>query len=139
MIVAVRSLDPEGATALLTYADGTVSSSAIPPNAGDVRADYEAWLTSGGVLEPYVPPAPEPKTFIASDLVDQITPDDLEAIEAAVASDANLRLLWVRLTARGGDRPVSIESEAFQTGWAALAQAIGPERANTIAAAIGIT
>jgi hypothetical protein len=99
------------------------------------RAEYQTWLDRGGAPDPYVPPA-APSSFLARDLVDQLTADDLLAIESAVSGNVALRLLWTRLSARG-EKPVETSSAAFAQGWAGLSAALGPTRAAAIATALG--
>lgn len=81
--------------------------------------------------------APPPKTFLARDLIDLLTVDDLTAIETAVQSSAALRLLWLRLRTREG-KPVAVEGDAFTQGWAGLSGALGATRASEIAEVLGI-
>jgi len=101
------------------------------------RADYEAWAAiPGNVPEPYVPPEASPPSFLARDLIDLLTADDLVAIETATAASTPLRLLWIRLRVQG-DKPVSTAGEGFAQGWAGLTAALGSTRAAAIATQLG--
>ena len=95
------------------------------PNNRD-RAAYEAWFAAGGVPDPYVAPVVEP-SFLARDLMAQLTPDDYGAIQAAIATSAPLGLLWASLLAQGEAQIVS-SSTRFQQGWAGLTAALGDAR-----------
>jgi hypothetical protein len=100
------------------------------------RAEYDAWLAAGGAPDPYIPPVVEP-SFLARDLMAQLTPDDYGAIQAAIASSTPLGLLWASLLAQG-EAPVMSSSTRFQQGWAGLKVALGDARAAAIGSAIGI-
>lgn len=106
----------------------------IPPDPlnGD-RIIYQAWLDAGGIPVPYVPPPPPPLSFFARDLIEALMPDDLVAIETAVAGSAPLRLLWLRLRTREG-KPVIAEGDAFAKGWAGLMASLGEDRVAEISA-----
>lgn len=80
---------------------------------------------------------PRPASFMACDLIDLLSPDDLVAIEKIVEADVALRLLWLRLRTREG-RPIAPKGEAFVAGWAGLMSALGAERTAEIAKALGI-
>jgi len=101
------------------------------------RIAYEAWLAAGNAPAPYVPPPAPAPSFLARDLIDQLTTDDLVAIETAVQQSAPMRLLWIRLRSRG-DKPVDTSSPDFAQGWSGLAAALGSARASAIATALGI-
>ncbi len=80
------------------------------------------------------PPGP---TFLARDLLAQLTTDDYAAITAAVAGSAPLGLLWASLLGQG-DAPIATDSARFQQGWAGLTAALGQQRAGEIATALGL-
>src|SRR4051794_15956252 len=101
------------------------------------RADYEAWLAAGGVPDPYVAPAPPPPSFLARDFFALLTPEDYTAIQAAAAKSPALGLLWASLPAQG-EAPVRSDAARFLAGWVGLKQALGAERAASIAGALGI-
>lgn len=104
---------------------------------GEIGDLLAAWIAAGNTPAAYVaPPAPAP-SFLARDLIDELTTDDLVAIETAVASSVALRLLWIRLRARG-EAPVDTSSDSFAQGWAGLAAALGADRATAIATALKI-
>jgi hypothetical protein len=136
-MTAARFADPEHTNGAFTRRSGEEVHGPLPPNAGDVRAEYDAWIAAGNTPDPYVAPAAPPPSFLARDLIDLLTPDDLRAIQAAVQADAALDLLWLRLRTREG-KPVVAEGEAFAQGWAGLMAALGSARAAQISAALGI-
>lgn len=100
----------------------------------------QGWRWGGGDaftdLDPPLPPDP-PSSFVAHTLIDALTVSDLETIEGATAASPPLRLLWVRLRARG-TAPVETGSDAFRQGWAGLTASLGQQRAAELAAALGI-
>ena len=76
-------------------------------------------------------------TFLARDLLAQLTPDDYARIQAAIGSSPALGLLWSSLLGQG-EAPISAGSDRFKQGWAGMASALGNQRAQSIAAAVGI-
>lgn len=80
----------------------------------------------------------QPAAFVARDLLDMLTTDDLVAIRTTIASNVSLDLLWTRMTGRG-DKPISTGSPGFVAGWAGLVSALGVTRAAAISAGLGIT
>lgn len=80
---------------------------------------------------------PVPATFVARDLIAQLTPADYAAIQTTIASSAPLGLMWAALLAQG-EAPIDTSAERFKAGWAGLSQAIGTTRAAEIAAALKI-
>lgn len=45
-------------------ANGQLVYGPLPPNAGDIRSEFDTWVGSGGVVEPYVePPTPVPASL----------------------------------------------------------------------------
>jgi hypothetical protein len=76
-------------------------------------------------------------TFLARDLLSQLTASDYINILQATASSATLGLLWASLLAQG-DAPIAVSSDRFKRGWSGMAQALGDARADAIARAIGI-
>ncbi|MEZ5785245.1 MAG: hypothetical protein R3D62_01870 [Xanthobacteraceae bacterium] len=102
------------------------------------NADYRDLLASGVPIADAEPaPAVEP-SFVARDLLDLLTTDDLAAIQTTIAGDASLDLLWLRMTGRG-DKPISTCSPDFTAGWAGLTAALGQSRADELAASLGIS
>jgi hypothetical protein len=76
-------------------------------------------------------------TFVARDMLAQLTPDDYARIQAAITSSAALGLLWAALLGQG-EAPISVGSERFRLGWGGMTSALGKDRAEAIASAIGI-
>jgi hypothetical protein len=76
-------------------------------------------------------------TFLARDLLSQLTANDYTHIMQATASSPALGLLWASLLAQG-DAPIAVSADRFKQGWTGMSQAIGAERAIAIAQAIGI-
>lgn len=76
-------------------------------------------------------------TFLARDLLSQFIPDDFVRIQAAIASNPSLGLLWSSLLAQG-EAPISAGSDRFKQGWKGMTATLGDGRAQKIAAAIGI-
>jgi hypothetical protein len=76
-------------------------------------------------------------TFVARDMLAQLTPDDYARIQAAIASNAALGLLWAALLGQG-EAPISVGSDRFRQGWSGVTSALGEDRARAIAAEIGI-
>ena len=105
---------------------------------GKAGRDYQQALNDNGMTEPdeWVAPSVEP-SFLARELLAQLTPSDYSAIQTAVASNASLGLLWAALLAQG-DAPIQASSQRFQAGWAGLTAALGATRAAAIAEAVGI-
>jgi hypothetical protein len=136
-MTAARFTDQQHTRGIFIRPSGEETHGSLPPGAGDLRAEYEAWLAAGNTPDPYVAPDAPPSSFLARDLIDLITPDDLRAIQTAVQADAALDLLWLRLRTREG-KPVVAEGEAFAQGWAGLMAALGSARAAQISAALGI-
>jgi hypothetical protein len=115
----------------------SVDDAHIPPDPGNRdRAQYNAWIAAGGVPDPCAV-AITPPSFLARELLAQFTTDDYTAIQAAVASNPALGLLWTSLLAQG-EAPIMTNSDRFRQGWAGLTAAIGGPRAKAIAAAVGI-
>jgi hypothetical protein len=76
-------------------------------------------------------------TFLARDLLSQLTASDYVSIMQATASSAALGLLWASLLAQG-DAQIAVSSDRFKQGWSGLSQALGAGRAGAVAQAIGI-
>ncbi len=76
-------------------------------------------------------------TFVARDMLAQLTPDDYARIQAAIASSAALGLLWAALLGQG-EAPISVGSDRFRQGWVGMMSALDKDRAHAIACAIGI-
>ncbi|MBR0756601.1 hypothetical protein JQ604_30865 [Bradyrhizobium jicamae] len=76
------------------------------------------------------------QTVSSQDLMAQFTPDDATRIQAAIASNASLWLLWQSLTAQRD--PMLVAGARFQQGWQALVAVLGADRAAKIAAALTI-
>lgn len=102
------------------------------------NTDYRELLGSGVPIADADPAAVVVPSFIARDLLDLLTATDLAAIKTAIAGDAGLELLWLRMTGRG-DKPISSGSPDFAAGWAGLTQALGQARADELATALGIS
>jgi hypothetical protein len=99
--------------------------------------EVQAWIAAGNTPDSYAaPPVPAP-SFLARDLMTQLTSADYAAIQSAVAGSADLGLLWSSLMAQG-EAPISTASARFQAGWTALAAALGAARASAIAITFGI-
>lgn len=77
-------------------------------------------------------------SFVARDLLDLLTTDDLAAIRTTIASNVSLDLVWTRMTGRG-DKPISTGSPDFAAGWAGLTAALGQTRADELAEALGLS
>lgn len=75
--------------------------------------------------------------FRARDLLAQLTADDYARILQTIGGDPTLGLLWASLLAQG-EALISAKSDRFEQGWAGLSQALGTDRANAIAQAIGV-
>lgn len=43
--------------------DGTATNGPLPPNSGDIAAEFYAFIAAGGGVDPYVAPAPEYKSL----------------------------------------------------------------------------
>ena len=125
------------------YADGTLFLDELTE---EQRAAVMA------VYDAYDPDAKPPASFLARELIAQLTPEDQANIaielddELAAAKSAKaggkvpatpLRLLWSALQAQG-DTPIDTGSARFQQGWAALSQVLRADRSAAIAAALGI-
>jgi hypothetical protein len=76
-------------------------------------------------------------TFLARDLLSQLTAGDYANIMQATAASPALGLLWASLLAQG-EAPISVSADRFRQGWNGMSQALGVERAGAIARAIGI-
>jgi len=76
-------------------------------------------------------------TFLARDLLSRLTVDDYINIMRATGSSPALGLLWVSLLAQG-DAPIAVSADRFKQGWIGMSQALGTERADAIAQAIGV-
>jgi hypothetical protein len=128
-ILSARYANAERTAAVIQ----TVENAAVAISARDTPA---LWAQMLATVDPdsYVAP---PVSFRAGDMIDLLTTADLVAIEAAVAGNVDLRLLWVRLRSRG-DKLVATDAEAFVQGWAGLKQALGATRSAEIAAVLGI-
>lgn len=125
----------------LTNGDSVIRTSDNATIPGDPdnrdRAQYDVWLAAGGVPDPYVAPAIEP-SFLARELLAELTASDFSAIQTAIASSSALGLLWAALLAQG-DAPMVFTNVRVQAGWQALSAALGDERMAEIAAALHIT
>lgn len=105
--------------------------------------DLAAELAAAGIVAdppqapPVVTPPPPPPSFLARELLEELADDDLVKIEAATASNASLRRLWVSMLGQG-DAPIRADAERFLAGWAGLTQALGDRRAAEIARELGI-
>jgi hypothetical protein len=76
-------------------------------------------------------------TFLARNLLAQLTADDYARIQTAIGSSPALGLLWSSLLGQG-EAPISASSDRFKQGWAGMTLVLGNQRAQTIAAAVGI-
>lgn len=76
-------------------------------------------------------------TFVARDMLAQLTPDDYARIQAAIASSAAFGLLWAALLGQG-EAPISVGSDRFRLGWAGMTTALGTDRTRAVASALGI-
>lgn len=82
--------------------------------------------------------SPAPKTHIIPQLImAEFTTDDVVAIQAAIASNPQLWLLWNAFLAQRD--PMSLVSERFLAGWNALVAILGAERMATIATNLDIS
>jgi hypothetical protein len=99
------------------------------------------WTWNGTALEPPAMPAPasKPQTVLPQDLMAQFTPADMTKIMAAISADATGQkaLLWYAMIAQRD--PMELKNARFQAGWNALIGALGSDRMNAIAAALGIS
>jgi hypothetical protein len=76
-------------------------------------------------------------TFLARDLLAQLSPADYVNIQDAIGGSPALGLLWSSLLAQG-EAPISVSSERFKQGWTTLSKTLGADRSATIAKAVGI-
>lgn len=125
MMLSYR-LGPSTANVVTRKTDGA----GVPLDA----AEYIAWLAAGNKPDPYVEPPP---FFLARDLLELLTDDDLVKIEAATASNVSLRRLWLSLLGQG-NAPIRATSERFLAGWAGLTAALREGRADELGGALGI-
>lgn len=69
---------------------GQITIGPLPPEAGDIRAEYDAWIAGGGAVEPYTaPPTSVPSSISDRQFFQQLALDDViseEEAEAAVAT-----------------------------------------------------
>ena len=77
-------------------------------------------------------------TFLARDLLSRLTANDYVNIMQATTSSPTLGLLWASLLAQG-DAPISVAADRFKQGWTGMSQALGADRTDAIAQAIGIS
>lgn len=114
--------------------------------ADEFDLEPKRWRWNGTDYEAYTPPN---GSFLARDLIARLTVDDRIAIDRAtrvrdpVSSDlatkaAQITLLWDYLKVQG-DAPISVDSQRFADGWAALTEAIGASRAAELAADLAIS
>jgi len=113
---------------------------------------YTEWLTAGGIptaidtemnlgdslqaagIANHLPKS----SFIAADLVAQLTAADYTAIQSTISANGSLGVLWSALLAQG-TVPIAVTSNRFEAGWAGIVQALGNTRAGQIAATLGIS
>lgn len=100
------------------------------------RAAYDAWITGGGVPDPYVPPV-IPQSVWPQDLMAQFNAADAAAIQAAVATNVQFWLLWSAMQAQRD--PMNVSHARFLAGWAALIQVLGQARMAQIATSLNVT
>ncbi len=126
---AIRSIQATIDGVLMTVPDDPANSH---------RCIIAEWEAAGGVISPYVEPVPVAReSFLARELLEQLTSADYAAIQSAIAANADLGLLWSSLLAQGG-APISVGSERFQAGWTGLAGALGADRATAIYTALNL-
>lgn len=93
-------------------------------------------ILDGSVVK-YEPPPMPPASILSQELMAQFTPADAVKIQAAIAANASLWLLWSSLQAQSD--PMLVTSDRFKQGWTALTNVLGAARMNAIAAALGVT
>ena len=71
-------------------ANGEVTNGPLPPNAGDIRAEYDAWIAAGNEPEPYVEPtAPVPEEIADWQFWGQLRAMGVVTPEEAMAAIGN--------------------------------------------------
>jgi hypothetical protein len=72
--------------------DGVDWFGPLPPNSGDLRATYDAWIASGGTVEEYIAPQPQSPRSVAmwrARTIMKVTPWNagtlFQAVQAAIA------------------------------------------------------
>lgn len=115
------------------------------------RAEFEVWLSSGGVPYPFVAP-PVVQTVLSQDLIAQFTATDVAMIRIAIDNEAAqaksavaasqvpsapLNQLWAALQTQKD--PMHPSNARFRAGWSALVGVLGQARMDAIAAALGVT
>lgn len=84
----VRYTDPEHTQGVITL-DGVDYSGPIPPNAGDLRALYDAALDSADIT-PYAPPAVPPRQWTPLEFMELFTPEERKAIRAVARQNPDI-------------------------------------------------
>jgi hypothetical protein len=98
---------------------------------------FQAWLSAGGVPDPYVAPPAPPQAVLPQHLMAQFTADDAAAIQSAISGNVQFWLLWQAMTAQKD--PMVVTNARFLAGWNALVQVLGQARMDAIATALGVT
>jgi hypothetical protein len=129
--IPADSLTPEKSIVVRTLDNGGMESRSIND------AEVAAWIADGNVPLP-ADSDPTPTTFLARDMLAQLTPADYAAIMPAINGSADLGLLWSSLLAQG-DAPIETSTQRFKDGWAGLTSVLGADRVAALADALHIS
>lgn len=98
-------------------------------------ASAEDLLERGITVEEIAEPAKA--SFLSQELLAQLSPADINAIQSTIAANPSMLLLWYSMLAQRDEMHVG--NDRVKAGWTALVAVLGKPRMDEVAAALRIT